>query len=87
MKKRNLNRLKFNQKKKSNVGADHLTFERVNHFRKKISCRLISRKYLPHNVFACQGKKSITRGLGKKILTCTQTKSPIPHFKSQMADP
>ena len=25
-----------------------------------------------------RGKKSITRGLGKQILTCTQTKPPIP---------
>ena len=34
MKKRNLNRLKFKQKK-SNLGADDLTSERVDDFRKK----------------------------------------------------
>ena len=34
-----------------------------------------------------RGKKSITRGLGKQILTCTQTKPPIPPLKSQMAIP
>ena len=35
----------------------------------------LARKYLPYNGFVYQGKKFITRGLEKKILT--QTKSPI----------
>ena len=85
MKKRNLNRLKFKQKK-SNLGADHLTSEGVDDFRKKISCKLISRKYLPYNGFVCQGKIYHQR-FGKKILTCTQTKSPIPpHPPSQKSN-
>ena len=86
MKKRNLNRLKFNQKK-SNLGADHLTSEGVNHFRKKISCRLISRKYLPYNDFACQGKKSITRGLGKKFLHVPKPNHPYPTSKVKWLAP
>ena len=31
--------------------------------------------------------KSITRGLGTQILTCTQTKPPIAPLKSQMVIP